>query len=612
MKNSFKATNVILLFLLIAIAMLFFHNYSNRGDLSSLNYSKFRDLVDQGAIKDVVISGKEIKGEYKLNGEQKRFTTIMPFEDEKLVEYLVNHKVGIKAELAADNSAWYVILMNVLPFVLLFFFILWLMRQAGSGGNQAFSFGRSRAKQLAGNYSKVTFNDVAGVEEAKEELKEVVDFLKNPQKYRDLGARIPRGVLLLGAPGTGKTLLGRAIAGEAGVPFFHISGSDFVEMFVGVGASRVRDLFTQAKRATPCIVFVDEIDAVGRQRGAGLGGGHDEREQTLNQLLVEMDGFEPNLGVIILAATNRPDVLDPALLRPGRFDRQVVVDKPDIKGRTAILGVHSRGKPLADDVDMAILARRTPGFTGADLENLLNEAALLAARQNMEKISMSHCEEAIDRVMMGPEKKSRIISEKDKDITAYHEAGHALIAKSLPEADPVRKVTIIPRGMSLGATWQMPEEDKHTRSKKELMADLTTLMGGRVAELIVFSEITTGAANDLKVASELARDMITRYGMSDKLGPLTFGKKHEQVFLGRDIMEDRNYSDDTAKEIDTEVKFLIDSCYQNATNILTDNRELLEYLVKKLKEKEVLEGDELNQIFAEWEQIKHPNEEMEL
>lgn len=605
MKSSFKATNVILLFLIIAIAMLFLHNYSGRGELSSLNYSKFRELVDQGAIKEVVISGKEIKGQYKVNGEQQRFTTIMPFEDEKLVEYLVSHKVGIKAELPADNSAWYVILINVLPFVLLFFFILWLMRQAGSGGNQAFSFGRSRAKQVTGNFSKITFNDVAGVEEAKEELKEVVDFLKNPQKYRNLGARIPKGVLLLGAPGTGKTLLGRAIAGEAEVPFFYISGSDFVEMFVGVGASRVRDLFTQAKRSTPCIIFVDEIDAVGRQRGTGLGGGHDEREQTLNQLLVEMDGFEPNLGVVILAATNRPDVLDPALLRPGRFDRQVVVDKPDIKGRTCILEVHARGKPLGEDVDLEILAKRTPGFTGAELEALLNEAALLAARQDCDKITMKHCEDAIDRVMIGPEKKSRIISDKEKEITAYHEAGHALVAKSLPEADPVRKVTIIPRGMALGTTWQMPEEDKHIRSKTELMADLTILMGGRCAELMTFSEFTTGASNDLKTASELARDMITRYGMSEKLGPLTFGRKHEQVFLGRDIVEDRNYSDETAKEIDFEVKALIDNCYQKAGNILTVNRELLEYLVQKLKEKEVLEGDELDRIFAEWENSKN-------
>ena len=420
-----------------------------------------------------------------------------------------------------------------------------------------------------------------------------------PRSTRRSGARIPKGVLLLGAPGTGKTLLGRAIAGEAGVPFYYISGSDFVEMFVGVGASRVRDLFEQAKKTAPCIVFVDEIDAVGRQRGAGLGGGHDEREQTLNQLLVEMDGFEANNGVIVLAATNRPDVLDPALLRPGRFDRHVGVDKPDVAGRKAILKVHSRGKPLADDVELEILARRTPGFSGADLENLLNEAALLAARANKSLIEMCDCEEAIDRVLMGPEKKSRIMSDKEKEITAYHEAGHALVAKLIPECDPVRKVTILPRGMALGLTWSMPDEDKYNRSKGELLASLATILGGRVAEEIIFGEITTGASNDLEKATEIARAMVCKFGMSEQLGPITFGKKQEQVFLGRDIVEDRNYSDDVAKQIDSEVRRIIESAYTRARDLLGHNRETLEAIVTQLLDKEVLDGDDLSRIITE-------------
>jgi cell division protease FtsH len=472
-----------------------------------------------------------------------------------------------------------------------------LFRQAQSaGGGQAFNFGKSKAKQLVDSKGKVTFDDVAGVEEAKEELKEVVDFLRSPTKYKALGARIPKGVLLLGTPGTGKTLLGRAIAGEAGVPFYYISGSDFVEMFVGVGASRVRDLFENAKKTAPCIVFVDEIDAVGRQRGAGLGGGHDEREQTLNQLLVEMDGFELNNGVIVLAATNRPDVLDPALLRPGRFDRQVVVDKPDLKGRESILKVHSRGKPLAADVDLEILGKRTPGFSGADLENLLNEAALLAARKNQEKITMFDCEEAIDRVIMGPERKSRIISDKEKELTAYHEAGHALVARKTPGADPVRKVTILPRGMALGVTWTMPAEDKFTKTKGEILAEIATMMGGRCAEEIVFDEITTGASNDLKHATSLARKMVTKYGMSDVLGPLTFGKQRDQVFLGRDIGEDRDYSEDIANKIDQEVRNIAEGSYEKAKTILIENREALDKIAEVLLDREVIEEKELNAI----------------
>jgi cell division protease FtsH len=564
-----------------------------------IDYNSFVEDVEKGRVKEVRIANKEITGEYvsspDIKENQKKFKTYLLGDDPKLLEFLVKNKVKVEIE-PQNETPWFMWVVNFLPYVILFGFFLLIMRQAQQGGSQAFTFGRSKAKLMSDNRPKVTFDDVAGVEEAKEELKEVVDFLRYPNKYKSLGARIPKGVLLLGAPGTGKTLLGRAIAGEAGVPFYYISGSDFVEMFVGVGASRVRDLFEQAKKTAPCIVFVDEIDAVGRQRGAGLGGGHDEREQTLNQLLVEMDGFEANNGVIVLAATNRPDVLDPALLRPGRFDRHVVVDKPDIKGRVDILNVHSRNKPLGNDVELEILARRTPGFSGADLENLLNEAALLAARNGKEKIEMTDCEEAIDRVLMGPERKSRIISDKERENTAYHEAGHALVAKLLPDADPVRKVTILPRGMALGLTTLLPTEDKYTRTKKELLASITTMMGGRVAEHLVFSEITTGAGQDLKVATELARDMVCRYGMSEKLGPLTFGKKHEQIFLGRDIMEDRNYSEEVANQIDQEVRSIIDGCFDRAKEILSTNRHRLEEIAKVLLDKEVLEGEELDRL----------------
>jgi cell division protease FtsH len=567
------------------------------GASGPIPYSKFEQELDKGNIREVTIANGEIKGEYKTPKDQK-FTTYYGFRDDRaLQERLAAKGVQTTFKPVSETPWWYVV-VNFLPYLLLFGFFVLIMRQAQSGGSQAFSFGRSRAKLMSDNRAKVTFDDVAGVEEAKEELKEVVDFLKYPKKYQSLGARIPKGVLLLGGPGTGKTLLGRAIAGEAGVPFYYISGSDFVEMFVGVGASRVRDLFEQAKKTAPCIVFVDEIDAVGRQRGAGLGGGHDEREQTLNQLLVEMDGFEANNGVIVLAATNRPDVLDPALLRPGRFDRHVSVDKPDVSGRRSILKVHSRGKPLAEEVELEILARRTPGFSGADLENLLNEAALLAARANKSAIEMADCEEAIDRVLMGPEKKSRLMSDKEKEITAYHEAGHALVAKLIPECDPVRKVTILPRGMALGVTWSMPDEDKYNRSRAELEAYLAHCLGGRVAEEIVFNEITTGAANDIEKASEIARSMVTKYGMSERLGPLTFGKKSEQVFLGRDLHEDRNYSEDIANQIDQEVRRLIDRAYGRARDLLTRNREVLESIVAELLEKEVVDGDDLSRIIA--------------
>jgi cell division protease FtsH len=588
---------VIIWIIIFTMGYLFLEKYwTTTTAPDDINYSSFRKEVVKGNVKEITITRMEIKGTY-VTPKDKKFKTFIPFEDPKLMEFLDQYNVDVKATPPTENPWWFYV-FNFLPYLLLIGFIFLILRQAQSGGSQAFSFGRSRAKLMTDNRGKVTFDDVAGVEEAKEELKEVVDFLKYPKKYQALGARIPKGVLLLGAPGTGKTLLGRAIAGEAGVPFYYISGSDFVEMFVGVGASRVRDLFEQAKKSAPCIVFVDEIDAVGRQRGAGLGGGHDEREQTLNQLLVEMDGFEPNNGVIVLAATNRPDVLDPALLRPGRFDRHVVVDKPDVAGRKAILKVHSRGKPIESAVELEILARRTPGFSGADLENLLNEAALLAARTNKDKISMPDCEEAIDRVIVGPERKSRIISDKEKKITAYHEAGHALVAKLLPDADPVRKVTILPRGMALGLTWHMPSEDKYTKSRKELQAEITVLLGGRVSEEIVFSEISTGAANDIERSTKIARDMVTKFGMSQKLGPLTYGKHHENVFLGRDIMEDRNYSDDVGNQIDQEVRGLVETSYSKAREILTANRDRIEQIVEVLLDKEVLEGEELDSMMA--------------
>ncbi|MCD4785251.1 MAG: ATP-dependent zinc metalloprotease FtsH [Candidatus Eremiobacteraeota bacterium] len=564
-----------------------------------LTYSEFLKKVDQGKITETTWeSDRKMQGTMEKGGNSDTpfEVTIPPDAGQELNKILREKNVPVEAK-EQDGNKWLFIVGSVLPYLLIIGFFILLFRQAQtSGGNQAFSFGRSKAKQVTDSKGKVTFDDVAGVEEAKEELMEVVDFLSSPARYKALGARIPKGVLLLGEPGTGKTLLGRAIAGEASVPFYYISGSDFVEMFVGVGASRVRDLFETAKKNAPCIIFVDEIDAVGRQRGAGLGGGHDEREQTLNQLLVEMDGFEVNSGVILIAATNRPDVLDPALLRPGRFDRHIVVSKPDVKGREAILKIHSRGKPLGSDVELEILGKRTPGFTGADLENLLNEAALLAARLNKDKIDMHDCEEAIDRVLMGPQRKSMIISEKEKKVIAYHEAGHALVAKLLPDANTVRKVTILPRGRALGATWSMPEEDKYLESKKELLAEITTKMGGRVSEEIVFNEITAGASNDLETATDLARRMITKFGMNETLGPVTFGRRPHQVFLGRDIVEDRNYSEDIANKIDREVRTLIEACYDKAKDLLITHRVKLEEIANILLEKEVLEGFELDKI----------------
>ena len=554
----------------------------------TLAYSVFYDRVADNQVKDVKVTGREITGT-EVGGD--KFATTAP-DDPTLIPTLRAHHVQISVETAQSTPIISYVLQFV-PFILMALLLIFILRQAQSGGSQALSFGRSRAKLLSENRPKVTFADVAGIEEAKEELGEVVEFLKYPKKFQALGARIPKGVLLLGPPGSGKTLLARAIAGEAGVPFFSISGSDFVEMFVGVGASRVRDLFEQAKKSAPCIVFIDEIDAVGRQRGAGLGGGHDEREQTLNQLLVEMDGFDQNTGVILIAATNRPDVLDPALLRPGRFDRQIVVDRADVKGRAAILAVHSKNKPLSKEISLDTLAKRTPGFSGADLENLLNEAALLAARRNKSVIEMADCEEAIDRVLVGPERKSLVMSQREKENTAFHESGHAVVGGLTPNSDPVHKVTIIPRGMALGITWSLPDEDRHSQTKNELLATIKRLLAGRIAEEIKFGDVTTGASNDFEKATELARRMVTQYGMSDNLGPIQYGRGNHQVFLGRDFGEDRNYSEEVAFKIDTEVRKIIDDCYGDARSILEANWDKVERMVASLLEHETVDTEEV-------------------
>ncbi|MGB7947005.1 MAG: ATP-dependent zinc metalloprotease FtsH [Candidatus Binatia bacterium] len=555
-------------------------------------FSDFLGGVERGDVREVVIQGNYIHGKRK-NGEP--FRTFAP-DDPDLVKSLRAKNVKIAAK-PADESPWYVILLvNWLPMLLLIGVWIFFMRQMQVGGGKVMSFGKSRAKLLTENQQRVTFGDVAGVDEAKDDLQEIIEFLKDPKKFTKLGGRIPKGCLLVGAPGTGKTLLARAIAGEAGVPFFSISGSDFVEMFVGVGASRVRDLFVQGKKKAPCIIFIDEIDAVGRHRGAGLGGGHDEREQTLNQLLVEMDGFESNEGVILIAATNRPDVLDPALLRPGRFDRHVVVPRPDIRGREGILQVHTRKVPLSTDVDIRVLARSTPGFTGADLENLVNEGALLAARSDKEKVDMLDLELAKDKVMMGAERRSMIISDEEKRITAYHEAGHAMVAKLLPGTDPIHKVTIIPRGMALGLTQQLPVDEKHTYPREYLLNNLVILYGGRVAEELVLEHPTTGAGNDIEKATELARRMVCEWGMSEKLGPMTFGKKEEEIFLGRDFTQRADYSQSTGIEIDAEVRRIIQESYHRAKDLLTTNLGLLHKVAESLLEKEVLDGSEIDAI----------------
>ena len=557
-----------------------------------VKFSEFVGKVEQGDVRDVTIRGNYINGLFK---DGRPFKTYM-VEYPDLVKVLREHHVTINAKPPEDNP-WYVTLLVTWgPFIL--FLALWffLMRQMQIGGNKALSFGRSRARLLTEDRKKVTFSDVAGIDEAKEEVVEIIEFLKDPHKFQKLGGRIPKGVLIVGPPGTGKTLLAKAIAGEAGVPFFSISGSDFVEMFVGVGASRVRDLFEQGKKHAPCIIFIDEIDAVGRLRGAGLGGGHDEREQTLNQLLVEMDGFDTTEGVILIAATNRPDVLDPALLRPGRFDRQITVNRPDVRGRAEILKVHTKKVPLAKDVDLEVISRGTPGFSGADLENLVNEAALLAARLNKSAVELKDFEFAKDKVLMGVERKSMVLTEQEKRTTAYHEAGHALMAKLLPGTDPVHKVTIIPRGRALGLTMQLPVDDRHSYSKEFLYNNLAILMGGRVAEELVFKQITTGAGNDIERATDLARKMVCEWGMSDELGPLTFGKKDEEIFLGREIATRRDYSEEIALKIDSEVKRLVTENYERAKRMLRDNMAALKALAEALLEKEVLEAAAIDQI----------------
>ena len=589
--------NLALWLVLVLIFLFLFNIFSKQhGREPEIIFSEFIAAVDRGEIQEVTIQGHNIQGKYR-NGE--RFRTFAP-NDPDLVKSLREKKIKIAAK-PEDESPWYMVLfVNWFPMLLLIGVWIFFMRQMQVGGGKAMSFGKSRAKLLTENQHRVTFNDVAGVEEAKEDLQEIIAFLKDPKKFTKLGGRIPKGCILVGPPGTGKTLLARAIAGEAGVPFFSISGSDFVEMFVGVGASRVRDLFVQGKKNAPCIIFIDEIDAVGRHRGAGLGGGHDEREQTLNQLLVEMDGFEANEGVILIAATNRPDVLDPALLRPGRFDRRVVVPRPDVKGREGILAVHTRKVPLDSDVDISVLARGTPGFAGADLENLVNEAALLAARSNKDKVDMHDFELAKDKVMMGSERRSMIISEEEKRNTAYHEAGHTLVAKLLPGTDPVHKVTIIPRGMALGLTQQLPIDEKHTYPKEYLLNNLAILFGGRVAEELVLNHMTTGAGNDIERATELARRMVCEWGMSEKLGPMTFGKKEEQIFLGRDFTQQQDYSESTAVEIDAEVRRIIQASYLRAKDLLHTNVHLLHKIAEKLLEKESLDGAEIDALVQEF------------
>jgi cell division protease FtsH len=586
--------SIILLILVVVAGFIIVERFVQPSEAETrLDYGAFYQKLEAGQVQSFHATGLNAIGDLS-NGT--KYSVAVPNVDQTFVDEVYKRvKSGAISFDQQSNTGLLSSLMTLGPLAITVLLLFFILRQAQSGGSQALSFGRSRAKMLSENRPKVTFADVAGVDEAKEELAEIVDFLKYPKKYQSLGARIPKGVLLLGPPGTGKTLLARAIAGEAGVPFLSISGSDFVEMFVGVGASRVRDLFDQAKKSAPCIVFIDEIDAVGRQRGAGLGGGHDEREQTLNQLLVEMDGFDQNTGVILIAATNRSDVLDPALLRPGRFDRQIVVGRADFKGREKILEVHARNKPLGKEVSLETLAKRTPGFSGADLENLLNEAALLAARKNKNFIEMIDCDEAIDRVMVGPERKSLVMSQKEKEVTAFHESGHAIIGGLLEKADPVHKVTIIPRGMALGITWSLPEDDRHSQTREELLAAITMSMGGRLAEEIKFHDVTTGASNDFEKATELARRMVTQYGMS-ALGPIQFGRGAHQVFLGRDFGDERNYSEEVASQIDSEVRKIIESCYDNGRRLLEENWAKVERMVASLLEFETVDADEVRAI----------------
>ncbi len=596
-----RAFQTIIIWTIIFIAVyIIVLQVVNRGTKAvDIPYSIFLRELRQRNVDEVTMTEKSIKGKFKTAiayGEEEsftEFTTLIPFEDPKLTDELVKYDVKV---VAKQKSGWGNIVINIIPWLLLIGVWIFFIRQMQSGQNRALGFGRSRAKVMLENKPSVTFNDVAGVEEAKLELEEVIEFLKEPRKFTRLGGRIPKGVLLLGPPGTGKTLMARAVAGEARVPFISISGSDFVEMFVGVGASRVRDLFDQAKRNSPCIIFVDEIDAVGRLRGAGLGGGHDEREQTLNQLLVEMDGFEVNEGIILMAATNRPDILDPALLRPGRFDRVVVLDRPDVRGRLGILKVHTRKKPIDGDVDLEVLARGTPGFSGADLSNMVNEAALLAARNNKQKIAMKEFEDAKDKILMGVERKSLLISDEEKKLTACHESGHVLVSKSLPGMDPIHKVTIIPRGMALGLTQALPIDERRTYSKKYCFNQLAFMLGGRAAEKLVLGDLSTGAGNDIEKATKLARKMVCEWGMSEKLGPLTYGEKQEEIFLGREIGMHRDYSEETAREIDEEVKTIVEEAENIAEGIIKKKLDKLKILAQTLLEKEILTGEEIDKI----------------
>jgi len=597
--GQFSRNAALWLFLVIVILLLYNVLQEPKQKGLEIPYSEFRQAISEGRVKDVVVKETEVLGNFRYTAnatDSTKFVSKSPPQDDELIKVLLANGVKIEAKPKEEESVYWVLLANWFPMLLLIGVWIFFMRQVQVGGGKALSFGKSRARLMEEGPSKVTFDDVAGIEESKSELEAIVQFLKDPKKFTKLGGRIPKGVLLAGSPGTGKTLLAKAIAGEAGVPFFSISGSDFVEMFVGVGASRVRDLFMRGKKNAPCIIFIDEIDAVGRHRGAGLGGGHDEREQTLNQLLVEMDGFEPNEGVILIAATNRPDVLDPALLRPGRFDRTVIVPLPDVRGREGILKVHSKKIPLADDVMLGSLAKGTPGFSGADLANLVNEAALYAAMLDAEKVTMSHFEYAKDKILMGVERRSLILSEAEKEITAYHEAGHALVAKFLPGADPVHKVTIVPRGVALGLMQQLPDDEKHNFPKQYWLNRICIAFGGRAAEEIIFKEITTGASSDISVATNIARRMVCEWGMSEKLGPLSYGRRDEAVFLGREIGHQRDYSEHTQGQIDAEVRELVDTELGRARKILNDNRLLLDRLAKALLEVETLDADQVERI----------------